>query len=174
MNAKLISIIALLGILVLTFGLPATTYATDIEDIDLPGVTFDGGIVNKVFLMEDGTGKVIVDYTKFIITTDTDIREDNGMLAPYAIVDVRAERHHGMLFATRIEVLAEAPDTVIYDGGKVKFVDLAAYTVLVDGTKYITNADTELPDSLMKGDFVKVEAVRMDGKLIATKISLID
>ncbi|MBI4284091.1 MAG: hypothetical protein HY663_06445 [Chloroflexi bacterium] len=168
---RVLSIVALVGLLVLTFGLPARAVSASELVTD---VRFDGGVVNKVFLMEDGTGKVIVDWTKFIITPDTRIDEANGTLVPYVTVDVRAMRHHGMLIATRITVLAEAPDTVIFDGGKVYAVDLTAYRVTVDGTKFITTADTELPEGLMKGDIVKVEAVRMDGKLIATKISLIN
>ncbi|MBI4188696.1 MAG: hypothetical protein HY529_05780 [Chloroflexi bacterium] len=173
MNAtKLFAVIALVGLLVLTFGLPYTTSASGLGD--LATLKFESGVVNKVSLMEDGTGKILVDWTKFIITGDTVIDENNGMLVAYSIVDVEAVRHHGMLLATKITVLAEAADTVKFEGGIIYTLDLANYKVKVEGTTFITNADTVLDEGLMVGDTVRVEAVRMDKKLIATRIRLLD
>ncbi|MBI4303994.1 MAG: hypothetical protein HY665_06640 [Chloroflexi bacterium] len=170
---RIFAILAVVAILVLSFGMSSPVKATE-PDVELLDVTFEGGFVNKVSLMEDGTGKVIVDYTKFIITTDTDIDEGHGMFAPYVFVDVEAVRHHGMLFATKITVLAEDPGEVKFDGGKICVIDLMAYKVIVNGTTFITTADTVIDEGLMVGDLVKVEADRIDGKLIATKITLLD
>ncbi|MBI2851667.1 MAG: hypothetical protein HYX84_00985 [Chloroflexi bacterium] len=171
MTVKLLSVLLLVTLL--TLSLPATVFATDVEEVDLPEVRLDGGFVNKIVPLMEGKSKIIVDYTKFIITMDTDIREGDGMLVEGAFVDVRADRHHGKLLATRITVLAEATDELRFEGGKITALDLDMGTVVVEGTKLFITADTVLDEGLMVGDFVKVRADRMDHKLIATEIRLI-
>jgi Cu/Ag efflux protein CusF len=169
---KILSI-AVLAALLLLFVMPLRAVAAEPEELELPEVRFDGGYVAKVSLM-DGKGWILVDYTKFIVKPDTEIREGDGMLEVGAFVDVRAERVGHKLIATRITVLPEDPGKVRLDGGKICVIDLAAYKVIVDGTTFITTADTKLDEGLMAGDIVKVLADRMDGKLIATEITLLD
>ncbi len=173
MNVKILSLTALAVLLLsLLFALPLPVAASEPEPEPLE-VRFDGGYVAKLYLV-DGKGWILVDYTKFKITPDTEIDEADGMLAVGAFVDVRAERMDGKLFATDIRVLTEDPGMVRVEGGKICFIDLAAYKVVVDGTTFWTNADTKLDEGLMKGDIVRVLADRIEGKLIATEITLLE
>jgi Cu/Ag efflux protein CusF len=170
MNNKILSLLSLAAVLLsLTLALPQPVRAAEPEPAELPGVRFDGGYVAKLYLV-DGKGWILVDYTKFKINLDTKI---DGMLEVGAFVDVRAERMGDKLIATDIRVLDEDPGAVRLEG-KLCVIDLAAYKVIVEGTTFWTNKHTIIDEGLMAGDFVKVLATRMDGKLIATEITLLE
>ncbi|MDZ4230628.1 MAG: hypothetical protein U1B77_02285, partial [Dehalococcoidales bacterium] len=104
MNSKLLALTMAVLLVVLSLGVASPVLASEPDEMEEPELEefrFEGGKVNKVSLME-GKGWIVVDYTKFKVTTDTDIRDEDGMLMKGVFVDLRFERHHDKLIATRI------------------------------------------------------------------------
>lgn len=170
---KLVRILTLVSLLVLTIGTTYAVRAGGVPAVEVPPVKFEGGQVNKLSVV-DGSGWVVVDWTKFVITPETKIIEQKGMLKPYVFVDVEAVRYGDMLVAYKIEVLSGDPGMVIFEGGRISKLALDMGTIKVCGTKFTITADTRLDEGLMLGDTVRVEAVRMDHMLTATRVTLLD
>ena len=116
----------------------------------------------------------------FVITDDTAIK---GTLSEGAGVKVEAIRSNGDLIATEIEVRDnDNEDNGERDGGDKsgKFEGTVATfnstsLVLVPGDRaFVITDDTAIKGTLSEGAGVKVEAIRSNGDLVATKIEVRD
>ncbi|MEE9400088.1 MAG: DUF5666 domain-containing protein [Dehalococcoidales bacterium] len=127
------------------------------------------GTIEKFVIYPDGTGKIVIDGTKILIKADTEIK---GMLAVGAMAEVRAALHHGKLVALEIRV-DEVQD---FEGTIEKFVIYPDGTgkIIIDGTKILIKADTEIDGRLIVGAMAEVRAAVHDGKLLALKIVVAD
>ncbi|MCH8061675.1 MAG: hypothetical protein IH861_04150 [Chloroflexi bacterium] len=135
----------------------------DIRDLDkgrYEGIVEDLG--DDRFRLEDGT--------LFLITDDTDI---DGDLAEGVEVKVKAVELRGELIAVEIKVVeidirdldSERYEGIVEDVGDDRFR-------LEDGTLFLITDDTDIDGHLAEGVEVKVDAVELNGDLIAVRIEV--